>query len=488
MGNSCGSFADYWRAFESHHGLQGGYIWDWIDKGFEAFTQEGKKYWKYGGDYGDTPSDYDVCLNGILFPDQSLKPAMAEIKQVQSPVRLIPVTGKPYTFILENRYDFSTLENVELVWKLCTEEGVLFEESPPLPDLAPGAMAEVCFPLPRDIDVAAYSGVVYIHADFRLKRDTPTLKAGHVIGSSERVLRETCPGLRIASTGDSKNLSEFASLFRPSLFRVPTENDGLKTALIRRESDHGASLYRNSAFLPWIEMDLLHMRCVDEKRESLIWEGFQAEKYNALLVAGKDATGEYRDKKLGRYTRVITKNTGENPVLMDIAFDLEADLPELPKVGITTRIPAWYSRIDWFGLGPHESYPDRLDGAFLGSYTNTPADLEVPYIVPQENGNRSGVRSVKFSGVDVVSGKTRSYTIRGERPLNVSVSRYDPDDFMKALHTGELVDVSAGKDGGYYIFNIDCAQRGLGNGRCGPDTREAYKVYPGRYTMRLYFA
>jgi beta-galactosidase len=80
MGNSNGSLSDYWKAIESHHGLQGGFIWEWIDHGLEAFAPDGRKYWKYGGDFGDEPSDYDFCCDGLLFPDQTPKPAMAEWK------------------------------------------------------------------------------------------------------------------------------------------------------------------------------------------------------------------------------------------------------------------------------------------------------------------------------------------------------------------------------------------------------------------------
>src|SRR5260221_6424900 len=33
MGNSNGSLADYWQAFESNHGLPGGFLWEWVDHG-----------------------------------------------------------------------------------------------------------------------------------------------------------------------------------------------------------------------------------------------------------------------------------------------------------------------------------------------------------------------------------------------------------------------------------------------------------------------
>ena len=177
MGNSNGSLADYWKAIESHHGLQGGFIWELIDHGQEAFAPDGTKYWKYGGDFGDLPSDYDFCLDGLLFPDQTPKPAMAECRQIFAPVRLSPVPGKPFGFILENRYDFSTLDGLLLNWKLCTEssgggEKILRNGSMAAPPLGPGEKREIVIAMADnalDGILAEHPGAVYLHVDFALK-------------------------------------------------------------------------------------------------------------------------------------------------------------------------------------------------------------------------------------------------------------------------------------------------------------------------------
>jgi beta-galactosidase len=489
MGNSNGSLADYWKAIESHHGLQGGFIWDWIDQGLEAFTPEGSgaspgmKYWKYGGDFGDEPSDYDFCLNGLLFPDQTPKPALAECKQVFAPVRLKPVPGKPWDFIVENRFDFSDLREIELSWKLCTEDRVIREQKTKLPALAPGDSAPVRFPVPASFDPQKYEGVLFIHADFSLKKDTPWAKAGHIIGSGERILRESFPNL--SSSLPEKDLAGFAALFEPSLFRAPTENDGLKNYVHLRGDPAASFYYANKAMFYWLDLDLLGLRRDKEQTRPVTWEGYSALRYTAVLLAGEKAAPQYRNARLGTYT-CITAKTGETgPVIMDITFDLDPSLPELPKIGITARIPAWYDHISWFGSGPQESYPDRREGAFLGRYEDAVVSLEVPYVMPQENGNRSGVRCFTLSGQRVPAGKPASLKVRAERPVNISLSRYTRENMAEARRIPDLKDISQGKDG-YYILNIDCAQRGVGTATCGPDTREEYRVRPGLYRMRLY--
>jgi beta-galactosidase len=481
MGNSNGSLADYWKAIEDNHGLQGGYIWDWIDQGIEAYTVEGKKYWKYGGDFGDEPTDYDFCLNGILFPDQSPKPVMAECKQLFSPVRLTPVPGKPYNFTVENRFDFSSLEGFKLTWRFGAELGTVSERKTDFPFLLPGRSAEISIPAPER---NSFSGnILYIHLDICLKSDTPWAPAGFVIASTEKTISEHPH--RPLPCAIKPFAVEFSRRFVPSLFRVPTENDGLKTYRHLRGDPVAAFYYQNKAMYPWLDLDLIGLRLGDEKTETAIWKGFPAARYTAVLLAGNDAAPEYKNTRLGTYTRITVDPDGTRPLIMDIEFDLEKELPELPKVGITAKVPSSYSRIQWFGSGPYESYPDRSAGVFLGLWEDTPESLEVPYIVPLENGNRMNVRFIRLSENDA-SGKPRlPITIVPSKPVHMSTSRYTPKNMLEALHTFDLIDVSAGNEG-YYFLNIDCVQRGVGTGACGPDTLEQYRVRPGFYAMRLY--
>ncbi|MDR1950254.1 MAG: DUF4981 domain-containing protein, partial [Spirochaetaceae bacterium] len=498
MGNSNGSLADYWKAIEAHHGLQGGFIWDWIDQGLEAFTPEGVKYWKYGGDFGDEPSDYDFCLNGLLFPDQTPKPAMAECRQVFAPVRLIPVSGKPFSFILENRYDFSSTDQLSLQWTIRGEspsegETLFAQGRVDLPDLAPGAREELTLAIPEDLCLKGYAGIAYIHADFCLRSDTPWAKAGHVVAQAERVLKETpvelCLGTAFspeasAAAPQAAELAGFAGRFRPSLFRVPTENDGLKTCFHLRGDPAALFYYKDKAVFPWLDLDLIHLRCEEEKTEEILLEACPAVRYTALLRAGKDAAPAFRDTILGTFTRITFKSGGGKVLGLDISFDLDPNLPELPKVGITAEIPAAYGVISWFGAGPEESYPDRLAGAFLGRYIRRIAELETPYVVPQENGNRSGVRGITLlAGEGQAEPKTLS--LWADRPVNFSVSRYTQENMLAALHTCDLVDVSRGPEGRCFL-NIDIAQRGVGTATCGPDTRDEYRLRPGFFRMKLF--
>ena len=519
MGNSNGSLSDYWKVVENYHGLQGGFIWEWIDHGLEAFSDDGKKYWKYGGDFGDEPSDYDFCCDGLLFPDQTPKPAMAECKQVFAPIKLIPVPEKPASFILENHYDFSSLENVSIKWKLCTEhtgetvgEKILYEGIMDCPYLKPNEKQEIDLGLIGFNNILKENiGAVYFRIDFVQKESLPYVEAGHIIAQSERLIRSALPVLTnpedyicVESNKDELVLEgkvfliDLAKSFSPSLFRVPTQNDGLKTYMHLRGMPEAAFYYHKKAMYPWIDLDLMNLRQIDtdishagsikDKRSSSYYT------YSASLIAGEHAVdpshilGRYKCHITSPVANLVTVPDGDNHIIVDICFDLDPELPELPKIGISTKIPAFYDSVSWLGAGEHESYPDRLASAFLGEYKSSISGLEVPYIVPQENGNRSFVRRFTLSQSSTVKNeKPKCITIRPDKPINFSVSRYTQENMFKALHIIDLVDVSEDEQG-YYFLNIDLAQRGVGTATCGPDTRPEYKVRGSLFQVRLYMS
>ena len=84
MGNSLGGLKDYWDAIRSHKYLQGGYIWDWVDQGLLKYTEDGRKFFAYGGDFGPpgTPSDGNFLINGLVQPDRRPTPHVFEVKKV----------------------------------------------------------------------------------------------------------------------------------------------------------------------------------------------------------------------------------------------------------------------------------------------------------------------------------------------------------------------------------------------------------------------
>lgn len=79
-----------------------------------------------------------------------------------------------------------------------------------------------------------------------------------------------------------------------------------------------------------------------------------------------------------------------------------------------------FDTITWYGKGPHENHWDKAKGAKIGLYSGKVVDQYVPYLRPQECGNKTEVRwaaitnkagtGLKVSGLPVVEVNALPYT------------------------------------------------------------------------------
>ena len=86
MGNGPGCLADYEELYHTYDRLQGGFVWEWYDHGIRSEEEDGTVTYKYGGCYGDFPTNGNFCIDGYLMPDRTPSPALLELKQVFCPV------------------------------------------------------------------------------------------------------------------------------------------------------------------------------------------------------------------------------------------------------------------------------------------------------------------------------------------------------------------------------------------------------------------
>jgi len=167
---------------------------------------------------------------------------------------------------------------------------------------------------------------------------------------------------------------------------------------------------------------------------------------------------------------------GSGDVLLDTHVIPSDGLPFLPRIGLQMGLPGGYEQFTWYGRGPHETYSDRQVGAQVDLYSGTVDEQYVPYIVPQENGNKTDVRWVALTneaGVGLLA--------VGSPWLNVSAHHYSTEDLTLATHTYEL------KRREDITLNLDYAQSGLGSASCGPGTLDKYLLQPQpvRFRVRL---
>ena len=149
MGNSNGSLSEYWEAFETTPGLQGGFVWEWKDHGLRQELGNGAWRYAYGGQFGDVPNDANFVADGLVGPDGAPHPAMRELAWVHRPVMVELVSATRGTVRVTNRQWFSTLAAFRGEWELSIDGVVRVSGRLSLPALTAGASAVVTVPYER---------------------------------------------------------------------------------------------------------------------------------------------------------------------------------------------------------------------------------------------------------------------------------------------------------------------------------------------------
>jgi len=491
MGNSVGNLKEYWEAIEAYRRLVGGFIWDWVDQGIRQVTDDGVEWFAYGGDFGDEPNDGAFCINGVVFPDRHVHPALWEVKKFSEPVRVEPIDLLAGKVRITNRYHFLDLGGLDVSWMLSADEQVLQAGTLPPMSTPAGASKTVTFPFDRP---ALEPGVEYwLTVSITLAQATPWADAGHEVAWAQFKLPFDLPAGPVLRIGDMPELEvkesegtvrlrgpEFDLVFDrqdgtisswqyrgvelvqrgPALnvWRAPTDNDEgpqWNPDLVLANKWRAAGLDRLRHQVEQVTVNQLRPQAVQIEVRSLVCAPDRA------------------DGLTCEYTYTIL---GSGDVLLDVHVLPIGNLPSLPRVGVRMTLPGGYENLIWYGRGPHETYVDRKAGAQVGVYEGAVDDQYVPYIVPQENGNKTDVRWVTLVneyGVGLLA--------VGRPLLEVSAHHFTAQDLAQARHTYEL---ERRKE---ITLNLDYRQSGLGGASCGPGTLPQYLIRPEeiRFSLRL---
>jgi beta-galactosidase len=529
MGNSCGCLKDYWDTIYAHRGLQGGFIWDWIEQGLlkkaeirnpeseiceqkseirnpkseigltgdalaaahaECNRPGGEYFWAYGGDYGDEPNDVNFCCNGMIMPDRTLKPQMWEFKKVAQPVWITngKAAGEVHVF---NAAFFRPLGWLAGEWTLLVDGRPVQRGSLPALDLAPQSGTTLRVPVKPP---AMRTGEeAWLRVVFRTSAAQTWCGKGHVVAAEQfRMPFKGTAALQPAASRSKAPVTVADGAVTLGDTGVVAQVDPKTGALVSVSVGGTPVITAGPSFNIW--RGPLDNDGVKGKPEQ--WSA----KWKPLgrwMLAGYDAltasVGSVGEKRVGsdlvldsRLVYTCSKGDGrfevENRyrftvgglILCDHVFTFGDGMTEVPRLGVMLTVAPGFERLDWYGRGPFENYIDRCYAAEIGRYSGTVAGQYFPYIVPQENGNKTDVtwfslRNAAKSGVH--------FQARGDA-FGFSAHHFTPADLTAAYHT---YDVPARPE---ITVLLDARQRGLGTASCGPDTLDQYKVLPGCYRLR----
>jgi len=488
MGNSNGGLARYWEAFEAVPNLQGGFIWEWVEHGLRRpvppeFAPDEATYFAYGGEFGppDVPSDGNFCMDGLVMPDRTPHPGLAEVKAVYQSIKVEPVDLHAGRIAVTNAYAFRSLAGIEMAWEVRAGEVLLAEGAGPM-TLGPGEREEVTLPL-ADLALPHDRGA-WLDVVFRLTEPTRWAGADHVVASAQLPLPHEPETAAIAA----EELAPLTVLEEDDVIQVAGE--GLSVAFSRARGTLTSLLVGGVERIVSGPVPHFWRAPTDNDRGNKmpercgIWRHAGRDRAVEGLAVEQPSAGVVRvivncrlPETDCRWDTVFTV-LGSGEVVVEAAFEPGSrELPELPRIGVQMTVPESFRTVEWYGRGPHESYWDRKTGAHVGVYQSTVDAMFENYSVPQEYGNRTDVRWVALD-----DGAGAGLLVVGRPPVGFSAHAYTTDDLEQAAHAYELTRQP------FVVLNLDLQQTGVGgNDSWGarPDEDVTLRPQPYRFAFRL---
>lgn len=495
MGNSMGNFQDYWDEINKYPQLQGGFIWDWVDQGFREINAEGLPYFTYGGNYGENmPSDGNFLHNGIVFPDRSIQPSLHEVKKAHESVRfkLLHASKKSFRVLVENLYDFTSLDDFRFSAFIKADGKIVRELDVPAITTKPhvGQVINIEF---EELEILPQTEY-FLHFKVTTKSETPLVPENHLIANEQFRLNWFVKGepeqrsfevLNRKKTGNlwvwsnnivsiafnnttgkmtSYNVGGVEFLFEgngptPDLWRAVTDND----------FGNGMPVYN----VNW-KKAMKNARL--QKFESVVNDNQSV-----------DVITRYALEETGNHFEILYTLYGDGRVAVRNELTASAtEKSDIPRVGLNLLLKPEFANLTWFGRGPWENYTDRKVSSFVDLYQSSVSGQMVPYIRPQENGNKTDVRWASLTndqgvGLMVVNRlhEKEGFEMTAMPYLTSDFDARDGFDYGPVNQEQKnIVDV---KPRPFVRWNIDFGQRGLGGvDSWGARPLKKYTLLPDR--------
>ncbi len=444
MGNSTGHFKEYWDLFESHPQMYGGYIWDWVDQGI---WKKDKQHYAYGGDFGDTINDKDFALNGVIFPDRRIKPAMHEIKKVQQWIKFKAINLKNGKIQIRNTYGFIDLQGKVLTWSQLEDGREIQSGKLLLPAIASGDSVVIDLPI---TDSAFVEGKRYhLNVAVQLSEKTAWANADHELATEQFDYKGFKRTLQSPKTNHKLTLTDTDSVFVIGLGEETLHLSKTEGIISNWKKEDKVRLARGPEVNLWRAPTSNDIGTGFNPDPRFTWhatqwrklglDNLQKQKVKVAVTQRSDSsiTVEAKYVLRGKKAKVKVKTAYHfsNKGYVSVDYDLKFKKKRvLPRVGVKIALPKNYDSVDWIGKGKHESYRDRSYASHYGTYSLHKDSLTTPYIKPQENGSRYGV-----DALEIKSHNGSKLKFEGDG-FAFSLHPYSLETLTNAVHTTDLTD------------------------------------------------
>lgn len=475
MGNGPGNLKDYQDLVYAHDKLQGGFVWEWFDHGIESFTESGEKYYRYGGDFGDDPSNKDFCIDGLIMPDRTPSPGLYEYKKVIEPITTTAVDIQKGIINLLSRYDFANLDRFNLVYKVMEDDVILQTGFMAVPSIEARANKDITLPYDLSAIKVKPGAHYYVNISYQLREDTRYASSGHELATAQFELPLYKEGIVVRPEGILNVEKEHTTL------HVKGANFSLDFNLVNGNlmnivRDGMQVLSKGPRLTLWRAPISNDMEIIDKLKkvyflhlEHEVVMNIDYHMEGNILKVEVDTINSTTNSAWHFKTKYVYTVCPSGDVLIDVEgtpsgrVDLAPDM--LPRIGVSMHLDKSMEHVRYFGMGPGENYADSKEAAQMGLYANTVDGLFTNYVIPQENGNHMGCKWVSMT-----NDRGMGLLASTEGDFNFSASWYEDKDLDDAKHTCDLVK----RD--YIVFNVDYKQNALGTNSCGQWQLDKYRA------------
>lgn len=475
MGNGPGNLKDYQDLVYAHDKLQGGFVWEWFDHGIESFTESGEKYYRYGGDFGDDPSNKDFCIDGLIMPDRTPSPGLYEYKKVIEPITTTAIDIQKGIINLLSRYDFANLDRFNLVYKVMEDDVILQTGFMAVPSIEARANRDITLPYDLSAIKVKPGAHYYVNISYQLREDTSYASSGHELATAQFELPLYKEGIMVRPEGILNVKKEHTTL------HVKGANFSLDFNLVNGNlmnivRDGMQVLSKGPRLTLWRAPISNDMEIIDKLKkvyflhlEHEVVMNIDYHMEGNILKVEVDTINSTTNSAWHFKTKYVYTVYPSGDVLIDVEgtpsgrVDLAPDM--LPRIGVSIHLDKSMEHVRYFGMGPGENYADSKEAAQMGLYANTVDGLFTNYVIPQENGNHMGCKWVSMT-----NDRGMGLLASTEGDFNFSASWYEDKDLDDAKHTCDLVK----RD--YIVFNVDYKQNALGTNSCGQWQLDKYRA------------
>ena len=474
MGNSTGNLYKYTELFDQYPILQGGFIWDWKDQALRTKTEDGIEYLAYGGAFGESPHDGNFSGDGLIFADGTISPKIIEVKKCYQNVDFNQVNLEEGLIEINNKFLFTNLNEYKLEW-IVTNNGVVVENGLTSVDVAAGSSKE----LKIDYSLVDHQDGIneyILTLNLKTKEETRWADQDHEIAFEQFILP--------VSKSEPKKLSSSSLKVKTSIREedLVIQGEHFEVTFNQQTGDLASYMIEGTELIKTAPRPNFWRASIDNDRGS----GLQ------------DRSGTWRKAGLNRELQSFEYESSDHSVAVTVTYRLPTtiistctvhylisgngeihveqelipgeNLSEIPEVGMLLTLDQQFENITWYGKGPHESYWDKEKSAKIGLYNSTVKEQYIPYLKPQECGNKTGVRWATLTNNVGVGLK-----ISGKPTVELNALPYTPFELEEHDYFYQL------PESDQVVLRINYKQMGVGgDDSWGQKTHPEFTLYANR--------